>query len=167
MIADDLAPNRCQAISSHHADFTSTLYSETSNFAWHKYHATAIEQTMFRREREVSNPLVSFLLAGLPSHTHNAQWYAATTSLSSSVMLPSNLTWKIQMNAQLWLTHWGLNNKRNGYHFADNIFKCIFLNDTFVPVPEGPSQSALVQIMIWCLEATSHYLRGCWSRCMG
>ena len=50
--------------------------------------------------------------------------------------------------------------RQNGRHFADDIFKCIFLNENvWIPikislkfVPKGPINSipALVQIMAWC-----------------
>ena len=50
--------------------------------------------------------------------------------------------------------------RQKGRHFADDIFKCIFLNETFrilneislKYVPYGPinNMSALVQIMAWC-----------------
>ena len=50
--------------------------------------------------------------------------------------------------------------RQNGCHFADNIFKCIFLNEiiwisiklSLKFVPEGPMNyiPALVQIMAWC-----------------
>ena len=50
--------------------------------------------------------------------------------------------------------------RQNGRHFADDIFKCIFLNENvWIPVrislkyvPEGPFNNilALVQIMAWC-----------------
>ena len=43
---------------------------------------------------------------------------------------------------------------QNGRHFADDIFKCIFMNDfdsNFTVVPTGPTdnKSALVQAMAW------------------
>ena len=50
--------------------------------------------------------------------------------------------------------------RQNGCHFADNIFKCIFLNENIWIrikislnfVPKGPNNKmpALVQIMAWC-----------------
>ena len=50
--------------------------------------------------------------------------------------------------------------RQNGCHFADNIFKCIFLNETvwisinislkFVPKGQINNIPALVQIMAWC-----------------
>ena len=57
----------------------------------------------------------------------------------------------------LWWTHWG---SQNAHHFPDNIFKCIFLNET-VWVSLKISQkcvckvwinnsTALLQIMAWC-----------------
>ena len=61
-----------------------------------------------------------------------------------------------------YLIHWGLNTLRlrqNGRHFADDIFKCIFLNENVIIlikislkfVPNGPINNilALVQIMVW------------------
>ena len=57
----------------------------------------------------------------------------------------------------LSLTYWG---RDNGRHFADDIFKWIFLNESvWIPikislkfVPKGPINKipALVQIMAWC-----------------
>ena len=57
---------------------------------------------------------------------------------------------------------WNINTLRprlNGHHFADSIFKCIFLNENVLIliknllkfVPEGPihNMAALVQIMAW------------------
>ena len=52
------------------------LYSHLSNIVWHKFQATAIKQEIVRRMREVCNPLVYLLLAGSPSHIHNAPWYS-------------------------------------------------------------------------------------------
>ena len=51
------------------------------------------------------------------------------------------------------VTHWV--SRQNGWHFADDIFKCIFLNDKFLFcfkfVSEGSigNRSALVQVMAW------------------
>ena len=49
--------------------------------------------------------------------------------------------------------------RKNGRHFADNIFKCIFMNEKFCIlieismkfVPKGPidNNSALIQVMAW------------------
>ena len=64
-----------------------------------------------------------------------------------------------------------LRSRQNGHHFADNIFKCIFLNEnvsiliriSLKFVPKGPMNNipALVREMAWC-QATSHYLNQCW-----
>ena len=62
---------------------------------------------------------------------------------------------------------------QNGRHFADNIFRCIFVSEKFSIlmtislqfVPKGPidNNRALVKIMAWRrIEATSHYLNQCW-----
>ena len=62
-------------------------------------------------------------------------------------------------NVDRWLhlTHWGA--RQNGRHFADDIFKCIFLNEnlwisikiSLKFVPKGPINNipALVQVMAW------------------
>ena len=60
--------------------------------------------------------------------------------------------------------------RQNGRHFADDIFKCIFLNENiWIPVkislkfaPQGPINNipALVQIMAW--RRPSHYLNQWW-----
>ena len=59
---------------------------------------------------------------------------------------------------QHWLTHWGRGENRR--HFADDIFKCILLNENVLIsikislkfIPKGPINNipALVQIMAWC-----------------
>ena len=59
----------------------------------------------------------------------------------------------------LWISFNTLRPIQNGRHFADDIFKCIFLNENvLIPikisrkfVPEGPIDNipALVQIMAW------------------
>ena len=61
---------------------------------------------------------------------------------------------------------------QNGRHFADDIFKCIFLNQnvwislniSLKFVSKGPINNipALIQIMVWCRQATSHYLNQWW-----
>ena len=60
----------------------------------------------------------------------------------------------------------------NGRHFADDMFKCISLNEnlwipieislTFVPKGSINNNPALFQIMAWHPQATSHYLNQCW-----
>ena len=62
--------------------------------------------------------------------------------------------------------------RQNGRHFADDIFKCIFLNEnvwisikiSLKFVPKGPINNipVLVQIMAWRRQATSHYLDQWW-----
>ena len=61
---------------------------------------------------------------------------------------------------------------QNGRHSADDIFKCIFLNENaWIPikislkfVPKGPINNipALVQIMLGTNQAASHYLNQWW-----
>ena len=62
--------------------------------------------------------------------------------------------------------------RQNGRHFADNIFKCIFLDEnvwislkiSLKFVPKGPINNipALLQIMVGAVQATSHYLNQWW-----
>ena len=59
-----------------------------------------------------------------------------------------------------------------GGKIADGVFKCILFNEndwTSIKislnfVPKGPfhNESALVQVMAWRRQATSHYLDRCW-----
>ena len=62
--------------------------------------------------------------------------------------------------------------RQNGSNFADDIFKCIFWNKNYFIfnlislkfVPRGPisNDPALVQIMAWRQQVTSHYLKQRW-----
>ena len=64
----------------------------------------------------------------------------------------------ITLECGKWLLN-TLRPRQNGHHFADDIFKCIFLNENvWIPikislkfVPKGPIDNipALVQIMVW------------------
>ena len=65
----------------------------------------------------------------------------------------------LMLSGAVKYTH-DLNSLRHGRHFADDIFKCIFLNEnvwisikiSLKFVPKGPINNipALVQIMVWC-----------------
>ena len=70
-----------------------------------------------------------------------------------------------------YLFTWSVNTLRprqNWRHFADDIFKCIFVDENIkIPikislkfVPVGPINNipALVQIMVGAVQATNHYL---------
>ena len=62
--------------------------------------------------------------------------------------------------------------RQNGCRFADDTFKCIFLNEnvrisikiSLKFVPKGPinNNPALVLIMAWCRSDASHYLNQWW-----
>ena len=58
--------------------------------------------------------------------------------------------------------------RSNRYHFADDIFKCVFLNENVLThcglmTPYNDrSGSTLAQVMACCLTAPSHYLNQCW-----
>ena len=61
---------------------------------------------------------------------------------------------------------------QNGRHFPDDIFKCIFMTEKFrimirislkfVPMGSIDNKSALIQVMAWRHQATSHYLSQWW-----
>ena len=73
--------------------------------------------------------------------------------LQSIIYDTSTAAWGLLMVIQL------IEAETNGRHFADDIFKCIFLNENvWIPikialkfVPKGPINNipALVQIMVW------------------
>ena len=58
VVADVLAWTGHQAVSTHY-------------IAWHKYHVTAIKNRIFARGQMEGNRLLSLLLAGSPSYSHN------------------------------------------------------------------------------------------------
>ena len=63
-----------------------------------------------------------------------------------------------------------LSSEQNGPYFADNIFKRIILNVWILNivslkcVSDGliENKSTLVQLMVWCCQATIYYLNQCW-----
>ena len=69
-----------------------------------------------------------------------------------------------------------LRQRQHGRHFADDIFKRIFLNENVLIsinislkfIPKGPldNMSALVQIMAWWWKGSSHYLNQWWLNLM-
>ena len=95
-----------------------------------------------------------------------------------SVIAMQELGKKSNSNRNLSKSHWPLDTflntlrpRQNGRHFADAIFKCIFLNEnvsiaikiSLKFVPKGPINNipALVQIMAW--RRPSHNLNQWWS----
>ena len=64
--------------------------------------------------------------------------------------------------------------RRHGSNFQNLIFKCILQNSrlgthyeiTFRWMPQNLTieKSTLVQVMVWCCQAASHYLNQCWPR---
>ena len=61
--------------------------------------------------------------------------------------------------------------RQNVCHFADDVFKCIFLNENFwisnnmsmKCVSQGLIDNiSLIQVVAWCHQATSHYLNQWW-----
>ena len=78
-------------------------------------------------------------------------WICETALLLNSIMMSQLIT--------CWILFNTLRLRRNGCHFADNLFKCIFLNENvWIPIkislkfaPKGPINNftALVRIMAW------------------
>ena len=78
---------------------------------------------------------------------------------SASYLLEISLHWSMDALLMCWQQNNTLRPGQNGRHFADDIFKCIFVNENvWIPikislkfVPEGPINNiaALVQIMAW------------------
>ena len=84
------------------------------------------------------------------------------TNLKAVFTHNSSHSQNAQRNGDVWSTHLLINTLRprqNGRHFADDIFKCIFLDENvWIPikislefVPKGPINNipSLVQIMAW------------------
>ena len=98
------------------------------------------------------------------THSSRSEGYIYKECLSSSSILPSICR---QESCQLYIFCWAsvftevINSSppgQNGRHFADNILRCIFLNENNIPigislklVPRGPinNKSALIQVMAW------------------
>ena len=87
---------------------------------------------------------------------HKWQFYGQDSFNSYDRETMSLRYFMLSMNC-VCLTHWGRD--KNGRHFADDIFKCIFLDkNVWIPirislkfVPRGPSNNipAFIQIMAW------------------
>ena len=67
------------------------------------------------------------------------------------------------------LTHWPLGDLQKKFRYV--IFKLIFVMYLFceialkwISMNPTDDKSALVQVMAWCPQATSHYLSQCWPR---
>ena len=91
---------------------------------------------------------------------HQPAWYWSIVLPSVDLVCSINhwSYWSLALNHQYaWIN--SLRPKRNRRHFADNIFKCIFLNEnvwilitvSLKFVPKGPINNipAVVQIMAW------------------
>ena len=90
------------------------------------------------------------------------------------VYKPCKTSWTFGVGVTHTLLVATLSCEQNGCHFTDDIFKwnfvngncCILIEIRLKFVTEGPieNMSALVQIMTWCPQATSHYLNKWWAR---
>ena len=106
--------------------------------------------------------MIFFFICGPPPP---AQWPHSNTGASKYIASGTG--------SELFNT---LKPEQNGCHFADNIFRCILLNDNFhIPiwislkfVAEGwiDNKSALIQVMFWQRTGTNHYLNQHWPRVM-
>ena len=96
--------------------------------------------------------------------------YFTQSELSESYWIVRQELVKHEVNyADFVCVHFNtLRRRQNRRHFPDDFFKCIFLNgNVWIPiknslkfVPKGPINNipALVWIMAWRRQATSHYL---------
>ena len=96
-----------------------------------------------------------------PYFTHCSSWASHTThrqKLQPGSLVPTCLA---NCGAVFFITPLNtLRPRQNGYHFPDDIFKCIFLNEKvsflinislkYVPKCSSNNIPALVQIMVWC-----------------
>ena len=72
----------------------------------------------------------------------------------------------------IWLTHWPLGDSKLNFRWG--IFKLILVVNgwgiscettlIWVLLDHSYDKSTLVQVMVWCRQATSHYLSQCWPR---
>ena len=99
------------------------------------------------------------------------EWFYISTEKSFKCSIE-----KLIGNMSMWFMQWiGVNilrPRQNGRYFADDIFRCIFLNENacislkislkFVPKVRINNIPALAQIMAWRRQATSHYLSQWW-----
>ena len=76
---------------------------------------------------------------------------------------------KTTLGTGIWFHVHTLRPQQNGEHFADKIFLkenyCILIKlsvDSVLGVPLILRGEALIQLVAWCLWATSHYLSQCW-----
>ena len=111
-----------------------------------------------RRIKSRKNSIVPVIASEMQGKKQAQVWFISFSTLLS-LMLHVSVNWVIdvlQMGLFLELTH---PPGQNGHHFADNIFKCIFLEDNVLIlikislkfIPTGPITyiPALVQIMGW------------------
>ena len=97
---------------------------------------------------------------------------APTTSVWSTILLHTQVRlilqvwWYVQVLGyqpiECWSTHWPVEDL-NGILYQLVIFKLILVMDGWsISQYVTDDKSALVQIMAWCHQATSHYLSQCW-----
>ena len=102
-------------------------------------------------------------------------WVITSHSLCRSYLVIHALNWLLVQLVDVnprgtWINTLRL--RQNGRHFADDIFKYIFLNETvwisikislkFVHKNPNNNIPALVKITAWPEQATSHYLNQSW-----
>ena len=101
-----------------------------------------------------------------------SQYWHRSMSMSSYGVIGHNVSKRFFRICELNI----IKSDQNGHHFADNIFKHIVLNKTFLISKKVPlrfaskglicNKSAEVWVMAWCCQATSHYLNQCPPRSM-
>ena len=97
-------------------------------------------------------------ISRFPYQTRCLNWWSI---LEIPSYIRGNLLIKGRINA--------LRPKQNDRHFADDIFKYIFLNEKCLSIQFSPkfpkcptdNKSSLVQVMTWCHQAPSHFMNQC------
>ena len=107
--------------------------------------------------RECFCPWIFWRILDLTCYHRNPLCQICILNEFQALQLVVLVVYVSQLYGTLVLTHWG---RDNGRHFADDIFKCIFLNENvWIPikislkfVPKVPINNipALVQILAWC-----------------
>ena len=124
--------------------------------------------SLFRLQRQLPKPIVIYFIV---SETFRDIFQSKSKWIQIFLVKKAfgNIVWEMSAISFQPLCINTLRPRQNGRHFADDTFQYIFLNENFGKnslkfVPKGPINNipALVQIMAWCDQATSHYLNQWW-----
>ena len=138
--------------------FCAENYSTWMKFSSRKEKSFGNEILVKSLRASVENILVKFIVTSM----HQTHRYSPVTLSRKSYNAPVSYPTMHHFVAELCIVGYLFNSlrpRRNRHHFADNIFKCIFLNEnvwillksSLKFAPRGPiiDYPALVQIMAW------------------